>query len=178
MLSQEIKDPWFCQSVLTERSCGHLWLVIYKRDDILTPLIYSLLVCKALTVTKSISWGNIWIFIINVEIFKGQTAELWRRWVDLAGEYKYIFFPSAALSLNSTTNAVCVCLYVCVADEVPGSAVLVFDIELVELEEGLPEGYMFIWNDDVSPDLFTEMDTDKNAEVEPSEVCDTNLLLL
>ncbi|KAJ4928271.1 hypothetical protein JOQ06_016063 [Pogonophryne albipinna] len=57
-------------------------------------------------------------------------------------------------------------------DEVPGSAVLVFDIELVELEEGLPEGYMFIWNDDVSPDLFTEMDTDKNAEVEPSEFTD------
>lgn len=63
------------------------------------------------------------------------------------------------------------------ADEVPGSAVLVFDIELVEMEEGLPEGYMFIWNDDVSPDLFAEMDVDKNEQVEPSEVCDNPLLL-
>lgn len=66
---------------------------------------------------------------------------------------------------------------VCVADEVPGSAVLLFDVELVDMEEGLPEGYMFIWNDDVSPDLFTEMDTDKNEQVEPSEVCDELLLL-
>lgn len=64
----------------------------------------------------------------------------------------------------------------CVAGEVPGSAVLVFDIELIEMEEGLPEGYMFIWNEDVSADLFTEMDTDKNQQVEPSEVCEDNLL--
>ena len=63
----------------------------------------------------------------------------------------------------------------CVADEVPGSAVLVFDIELIDMEEGLPEGYMFIWNDDVSPDLFAEMDKDDNKQVEPSEVRD-NLL--
>ena len=56
------------------------------------------------------------------------------------------------------------------ADEVPGSAVMVFDIELVEMEEGLPEGYMFIWNDDVSPDLFAEMDRNTDGVVEPSEV--------
>ena len=53
-----------------------------------------------------------------------------------------------------------------------------FDIELIEMEEGLPEGYMFIWNEDVSADLFTEMDTDKNQEVEASEVCADHLLLL
>lgn len=47
---------------------------------------------------------------------------------------------------------------------------LLFDIELVDVEEGLPEGYMFIWNDDVTPDLFVEMDKDNNKEVEPSEV--------
>lgn len=62
-------------------------------------------------------------------------------------------------------------LCVRVAGEVPGSAVLVFDIELIEMEEGLPEGYMFIWNEEVSPDLFTEMDQDNNEQVEPSEVC-------
>lgn len=56
------------------------------------------------------------------------------------------------------------------AGEVPGSAVLVFDVELINVEEGLPEGYMFIWNEDVSPDLFSEMDKDDNKLVEPSEV--------
>lgn len=56
------------------------------------------------------------------------------------------------------------------AGEVPGSAVLVFDVELINVEEGLPEGYMFIWNQDVSPDLFSEMDKDDNKLVEPSEV--------
>ncbi|XP_037119840.1 peptidyl-prolyl cis-trans isomerase FKBP9 [Syngnathus acus] len=59
-----------------------------------------------------------------------------------------------------------------VIDEVPGSAVLVFDIELMEMEDGLPEGYMFIWNEEVSGDLFTEMDTDKNEQVEPAEFSD------
>lgn len=58
----------------------------------------------------------------------------------------------------------------CAAEEVPGSAVMVFDIELVDMEEGLPEGYMFIWNDDVSPDLFAEMDKNSDGLVEPSEV--------
>lgn len=47
---------------------------------------------------------------------------------------------------------------------------LVFDIELVGVEEGLPEGYMFIWNDDVSPDLFNEMDKNKDQKVDPKEV--------
>lgn len=61
-------------------------------------------------------------------------------------------------------------LFVSVAGEVPGSAVLVFDVELISVEEGLPEGYMFIWNEDVSPDLFSEMDKDDNKLVEPSEV--------
>ncbi|EDL88049.1 FK506 binding protein 9, isoform CRA_a [Rattus norvegicus] len=49
--------------------------------------------------------------------------------------------------------------------EVPGSAVLVFDIELLELVSGLPEGYMFIWNGEVSPNLFEEIDKDGNGEV-------------
>lgn len=61
-------------------------------------------------------------------------------------------------------------LFASAAGEVPGSAVLVFDVELINVEEGLPEGYMFIWNEDVSPDLFSEMDKDDNKLVEPSEV--------
>lgn len=52
-----------------------------------------------------------------------------------------------------------------VEGEVPGSAVLVFDIELLELIPGLPEGYMFIWNEEVPPNLFEEIDKDKNGEV-------------
>ncbi|XP_077447232.1 peptidyl-prolyl cis-trans isomerase FKBP9 [Stigmatopora argus] len=59
-----------------------------------------------------------------------------------------------------------------VVDEVPGSAVMVFDIELMDLEDGLPEGYMFIWNQEVSGDLFTEMDGDKNQQVERDEFAD------
>ncbi|KAG7457828.1 hypothetical protein MATL_G00231390 [Megalops atlanticus] len=56
--------------------------------------------------------------------------------------------------------------------EVPGSAVLVFDVEMVDMEEGLPEGYMFIWNGEVSPNLFNEMDKNKDNLVEPSEFTD------
>uniref|UniRef100_A0A4W3J7L1 peptidylprolyl isomerase n=1 Tax=Callorhinchus milii TaxID=7868 RepID=A0A4W3J7L1_CALMI len=52
-----------------------------------------------------------------------------------------------------------------VAGEVPGSAVLVFDVEMMELDAGLPDGYMFIWNQEVSPDLFKEMDKNEDKEV-------------
>lgn len=58
----------------------------------------------------------------------------------------------------------------CSDGEVPGSAVLVFDVEMIEMEEGLPEGYMFVWNGDVTPDLFNAMDKNKDKEVERSEV--------
>ncbi|CAI5788147.1 peptidyl-prolyl cis-trans isomerase FKBP9 [Podarcis lilfordi] len=52
-----------------------------------------------------------------------------------------------------------------VEGEVPGSAVLVFDIELFDLVSGLPEGYMFVWHEEVSPNLFEEIDKDNNGEV-------------
>ncbi|XP_035408470.1 peptidyl-prolyl cis-trans isomerase FKBP9 isoform X2 [Cygnus atratus] len=52
-----------------------------------------------------------------------------------------------------------------VEGEVPGSAVLVFDIELLELVSGLPEGYMFVWNGEVSPNLFEEIDQNHDGEV-------------
>lgn len=54
--------------------------------------------------------------------------------------------------------------------EVPGSAVLLFDIELLDLVSGLPEGYMFVWNDEVSPNLFEEIDKDNNGEILLEEV--------
>lgn len=54
--------------------------------------------------------------------------------------------------------------------EVPGSAVLVFDVELLDLVSGLPEGYMFVWHGEVSPSLFEEIDKDNNGEVLLEEV--------
>ncbi|XP_030064258.1 putative FK506-binding protein 9-like protein [Microcaecilia unicolor] len=56
--------------------------------------------------------------------------------------------------------------------EVPGSAVLVFDIELLELVAGLPEGYMFIWNEEVLPDLFKQIDKDENGAIFLEEFSD------
>ncbi|KAG8566435.1 hypothetical protein GDO81_013251 [Engystomops pustulosus] len=51
------------------------------------------------------------------------------------------------------------------ARDVPASAVMKFDIELVHREEGVPEGYLFIWLDDTPENLFEVMDLDKNGEV-------------
>lgn len=52
----------------------------------------------------------------------------------------------------------------------PGSAVLVFDIELLELVAGLPEGYMFVWNGEVSPNLFEEIDKNGDGDILLEEV--------
>ncbi|XP_066487141.1 peptidyl-prolyl cis-trans isomerase FKBP9 isoform X1 [Tiliqua scincoides] len=59
-----------------------------------------------------------------------------------------------------------------VEGEVPGSAVLVFDVELLDLVSGLPEGYMFVWNGEVSPRLFEEIDKDNNGVVLLEEFSD------
>uniref|UniRef100_A0AAY4DXR5 peptidylprolyl isomerase n=1 Tax=Denticeps clupeoides TaxID=299321 RepID=A0AAY4DXR5_9TELE len=59
-----------------------------------------------------------------------------------------------------------------VEGEVPGSAVLVLDVEMIDMEEGLPEGYMFVWNGDISPNLFTEMDKNNDEQIDPSEFSD------
>ncbi|XP_048849046.1 peptidyl-prolyl cis-trans isomerase FKBP9 [Brienomyrus brachyistius] len=59
-----------------------------------------------------------------------------------------------------------------VVGEVPGSAVLLYDIEMMAMEEGLPEGYMFVWNSEVSPDLFGEMDRNQDGHVDSPEFTD------
>ncbi|XP_063072238.1 peptidyl-prolyl cis-trans isomerase FKBP10-like [Engraulis encrasicolus] len=51
------------------------------------------------------------------------------------------------------------------AGDVPGSAVLVFEVELVSLVKGIPEGYLFIWLDEQPKDLFRELDTNQDGEV-------------
>ncbi|KAM4525453.1 peptidyl-prolyl cis-trans isomerase FKBP9 [Odontesthes bonariensis] len=55
------------------------------------------------------------------------------------------------------------------ATGVPSSAVLVFDIELVEFEKGVPPGYLFVWLEDPPTDLFEALDTNKNSEVPQEE---------
>lgn len=53
----------------------------------------------------------------------------------------------------------------------PGSAVLVFEIELVSFEKGVPPGYLFVWVGDAPADLFQALDLDKNEKVSQEEVC-------
>lgn len=57
------------------------------------------------------------------------------------------------------------------ATGVPSSAVLVFDIELVSFEKGVPPGYLFVWLEDSPADLFEAIDVNKNKEVPEEEVC-------
>lgn len=52
----------------------------------------------------------------------------------------------------------------------PSSAVLVFDIELVRLEKGVPPGYLFVWLQDSPANLFEALDVNKNNEVPQEEV--------
>ncbi|KAM6897815.1 peptidyl-prolyl cis-trans isomerase FKBP9 [Xenentodon cancila] len=55
------------------------------------------------------------------------------------------------------------------AGAVPGSAVLVFDIELLSFERGVPPGYLFVWLGEPPADLFDAMDMDKNGKVPQEE---------
>uniref|UniRef100_A0A8D3AB10 peptidylprolyl isomerase n=1 Tax=Scophthalmus maximus TaxID=52904 RepID=A0A8D3AB10_SCOMX len=51
------------------------------------------------------------------------------------------------------------------AGGVPGSAVLFFELELVQLQKGVPEGYMFVWLGDGPDPLFPAMDLNGDKEV-------------
>ncbi|XP_076864270.1 peptidyl-prolyl cis-trans isomerase FKBP10 isoform X2 [Brachyhypopomus gauderio] len=48
---------------------------------------------------------------------------------------------------------------------VPGSAVLLFELELLELHKGVPEGYLFVWLEDSPEPLFPAMDLNHDQEV-------------
>ncbi|KAJ8377257.1 hypothetical protein AAFF_G00264850 [Aldrovandia affinis] len=48
---------------------------------------------------------------------------------------------------------------------VPGSAVLLFELELVDLQKGVPEGYNFIWLQDSPEQIFQAMDMNSDEEV-------------
>lgn len=51
------------------------------------------------------------------------------------------------------------------AGDVPGSAVLLFDVELLELKAGVPDGYLFVWNGDAPEKLHEEFDLNKDGEI-------------
>ncbi|XP_034425944.1 peptidyl-prolyl cis-trans isomerase FKBP10 isoform X2 [Hippoglossus hippoglossus] len=55
------------------------------------------------------------------------------------------------------------------ATGVPGSAVLVFEIELVSFEKGVPPGYLFVWLAHTPANLFEALDANKNEEVPQEE---------
>lgn len=55
------------------------------------------------------------------------------------------------------------------ATGVPGSAVLVFDIELLSFQKGVPPGYLFVWLQDSPENLFEALDINKNGEVPQEE---------
>ncbi|XP_076007674.1 peptidyl-prolyl cis-trans isomerase FKBP9 isoform X2 [Genypterus blacodes] len=55
------------------------------------------------------------------------------------------------------------------ATGVPGSAVLVFEIEVLRFEKGVPPGYLFVWLEDSPADLFEALDINKNEEVPQEE---------
>ncbi|XP_056143308.1 peptidyl-prolyl cis-trans isomerase FKBP10 isoform X2 [Lampris incognitus] len=59
------------------------------------------------------------------------------------------------------------------AKDVPSNAVLFFELELLELQKGVPEGYMFVWLEDTPNDLFPTMDLngDKKVPLEEFSWC-------
>ncbi|XP_068068392.1 peptidyl-prolyl cis-trans isomerase FKBP10 isoform X2 [Anomalospiza imberbis] len=52
---------------------------------------------------------------------------------------------------------------------VPGSAVLRFEVELISMEEGVPEGYLFIWHGDPPANLYEQMDLNKDGGIPAEE---------
>uniref|UniRef100_A0A3Q3MS87 peptidylprolyl isomerase n=1 Tax=Labrus bergylta TaxID=56723 RepID=A0A3Q3MS87_9LABR len=55
------------------------------------------------------------------------------------------------------------------ASGVPSSAVLLFDVEMVSFDKGVPPGYLFVWLQDSPADLFEALDNNKNKEVAQEE---------
>ncbi|NWI39464.1 FKB10 isomerase, partial [Picathartes gymnocephalus] len=52
---------------------------------------------------------------------------------------------------------------------VPGSAVLRFEVELISMEEGVPEGYFFIWHGEPPANLYEQMDLNKDGGIPADE---------
>ncbi|KAL4657767.1 peptidyl-prolyl cis-trans isomerase FKBP10-like [Arapaima gigas] len=50
-------------------------------------------------------------------------------------------------------------------DNVPGSAVLRFELEVTRIQKGVPDGYLFVWLGDSPEPLYQAMDLNKDEEV-------------
>ncbi|KAF5900009.1 peptidyl-prolyl cis-trans isomerase FKBP10-like, partial [Clarias magur] len=48
---------------------------------------------------------------------------------------------------------------------VPADAVLLFELELLELKKGVPPGFLFVWLEDIPDPLFSFMDLNQDGEV-------------
>uniref|UniRef100_A0A673BPN6 peptidylprolyl isomerase n=1 Tax=Sphaeramia orbicularis TaxID=375764 RepID=A0A673BPN6_9TELE len=59
---------------------------------------------------------------------------------------------------------------------VPKSAVLFFELELVDLQKGVPQGYMFVWLGDGPDPLFPAMDLNGDKKVPLEEFSDFIML--
>lgn len=59
---------------------------------------------------------------------------------------------------------------------VPKSAVLFFELELVDLQKGVPQGFMFVWLGDGPDPLFPAMDLNGDKEVQLEEFSDFIML--
>ncbi|KAK5855959.1 hypothetical protein PBY51_007587 [Eleginops maclovinus] len=62
------------------------------------------------------------------------------------------------------------------AGDVPRSAVLFFELELVNLQKGVPEGFMFVWLGDSPDPLFPAMDLNGDKQVPLQEFSDFIML--
>ncbi|XP_051522924.1 peptidyl-prolyl cis-trans isomerase FKBP10 [Myxocyprinus asiaticus] len=51
------------------------------------------------------------------------------------------------------------------AGVVPGSAVLRFELELVSLQKGVPEGYLFVWLNETPVEIFEAMDINQDKQI-------------
>lgn len=72
--------------------------------------------------------------------------------------------------MDDRSNPFVLLLCLVAARGIPPSAVTKFEIELFHKEPGVPEGYLFIWLEDTTENLFELMDLDKNGEVPLEEV--------
>lgn len=59
---------------------------------------------------------------------------------------------------------------------VPGSAVLRFEVELISMEEGVPEGYLFIWHGEPPASLYEQMDLNKDGGIPADEVSGSQMV--
>lgn len=79
--------------------------------------------------------------------------------------------PRPHTSVSAVETTILPCILSSAAAVVPASAVLFFQLELVELQKGVPEGYMFVWLGDDPDPLFPAMDLNGDKEVPVEEVC-------